>query len=374
MNILHVTPSFFPATWWGGPIWSTKAICDGIHATPDIDLRVLTTDAASPRIGDRVNPGTLPYPVQHARRLAGHSIAPGLLAQLPGAIRWADLVHLTGTYSFPTLPTLALARLLGRPVVWSPRGALQATEDWGAAPRKRIKTLFAKAAQALRPAQSVLHATSAAEAASSVRHLRGIDSAVIPNCVDIPALSHRPPQSDQLRLMYLGRLHPKKGLDLLFDSVDQLPAHVTLDVYGTGAPDYVATLRARAHERIRLHGHVDAAAKTRAFANADLFILPSHSENFGIAVAEALAHAVPVLTTQDTPWQALDPQGCGRCIALAQTDLATEIARLGAADLRQMGQKGRAWMQQDFTAAAMTAAFVQLYRGMQMPVEGAVLA
>ncbi len=374
MKILHVAPSFYPATWWGGPIWSTKAICDGIHQTPGMELRVLTTDAASPHQRDQISPADLPYPVHYARRIAGHSVAPGLLARLPAAIRWADLVHLTATYSFPTLPTLALARLIGRPVVWSPRGALQATEDWGAAPRRRIKTLFTQAAQAMRSGHAVLHVTSAAEAAGSVRHLPGIQTVVIPNCVEIPSDVQRPAQADRLRLMYLGRLHPKKGLDLLFDAMDQLPPHVTLDVYGTGAPDYVGTLQRRASDRIRLHGHVEDAGKARAFGSADLFILPSHSENFGIAVAEALAHAVPVITTKQTPWQAINRQGCGRCVDLAKTDLASEIMRLAGADLRRMGEKGRDWVHRDFTAAAMTAAFVELYRGMQMPGEGVVLA
>jgi glycosyltransferase involved in cell wall biosynthesis len=289
-------------------------------------------------------------------------------------MRWADVVHLTATYNFPTLPTLMIARLLGRPVVWSPRGALQATEDWDAAPRKRAKALFAQAAQALRPAQTILHTTSPAEAASSARHLPDIETTVIPNCVDIPDIPTRPPQGKALRLMYLGRLHPKKGLDLLFDAMTDLPANVALDVYGTGDADYVATLKNRTTSRINLHGHADGAAKTRAFENADLFILPSHSENFGIAVAEALAHAVPVVTTQDTPWQGLDHHGCGRWIDLKRDDLAATITELAGSDLRQMGMNGRAWMQREFTPEAMAAAFERLYRGLLLPAESRVLA
>ncbi len=374
MKILHVAPSFYPATLWGGPIWSTKAICDGIHAAAGMELRVLTTDAASSNWDDRIEPADLPYPVHYAHRIAGHSVAPGLLARLAGAMRWADMVHLTATYNFPTLPVLMIARLLGRPVVWSPRGALQATEEWDAAPRKRAKMFFAQAAQALRPERTVLHTTSPAEAASSVRHLPGIETAVIPNCVSIPDISSRPERGEGLRLMYLGRLHPKKGLDLLFDAMADLPHHVTLDVYGTGDADYVAGLQRRATKRIQLHGHADGATKARAFAKADIFILPSFSENFGIAVAEALAHAVPVITTQHTPWQGLDHHGCGRCIDLGRSDLAATITALANADLRQLGMNGRAWMQRDFTPTAMAAAFVRLYQGLLLPAERQVLA
>ncbi len=370
MKILHVTPSFYPATYWGGPIWSTKAICDGIAARPDMTLRVLTTDAASPRRSDRITPETLPYPVHYARRVAGHSLSPGLIARLPRAIAWADLVHLTATYNAPTLPTLALARLMGRPVVWSPRGALQATADWADAPRLRIKHLFERTAQLVRSDDCTLHITAAPEAAQSVARLSGIATTVIPNCVDIPVMPPRAARDDnQLRLLFLGRLHPKKGVDLLLHALAQLPSYARLDVYGTGAPDYVASLRAEAApygHRVRFHGYVEGEAKAAAFANADLFVLPSHSENFGIAVAEALAHGVPVVTSTATPWQGLARQGCGLCLDLARDDLTQAIAGLAKADLQAMGAKGRAWMIRDFAANAMVAAFARLYRDLAL--------
>ncbi|WP_322891584.1 MULTISPECIES: glycosyltransferase [unclassified Yoonia] len=364
MNILHVTPSFYPATFWGGPIFSTKAICDGIAVTHGFDLRVLTTDAAGSAVGDRVRRVPLPYRVDYACRIAGHSIAPGLLAPLPAAMIWADVVHLTGTYSFPTLPVLALARAMGKPLVWSPRGALQATQDWPDAPRIKAKHLLERVAQVLRPTDTVLHVTAGVEAAQSVARLSGIQTAVIPNCVTIPHVAPRlyRPQG-ALRLMYLGRLHPKKGIDLL---IAALPAQATLDIYGTGIPAHETALRAAAQDntRIRFHGDVQGSAKTQAFARADLFVLPSHSENFAITVAEALAHGVPVLTTTGTPWQRLDMIGAGACIDLAHDDLATAIARLAKGDLAAMGARGRDWMIRDFSPDAMVAAFATLYRAL----------
>ena len=208
MNILHVTPSFYPATKWGGPIWSTKAICDGIHETSDMNVRVLTTDAASADLKDRVAPPALAYPTFFTRRFVGHSIAPGLLARLPAAIRWADVVHVTGTYSFPTLPTLALARLMQRPVVWSPRWALQATAAWDDAPRKRVKYLFERAAQFLRPERTVWHVTARSEAADSVGRLPDIETALIPNCVDVPKeLPAKINGVSALRLLYVCLLY-----------------------------------------------------------------------------------------------------------------------------------------------------------------------
>ncbi|MBE0412436.1 glycosyltransferase [Yoonia sp.] len=363
MNILHVSPSFYPATAWGGPIFSTKTICDGIAARPDMALRVLTTDAASPTGPGRVTPVPLPYPVHFARRVAGGSIAPGLFARLPQAIAWADVVHLTATYSFPTLPVLALARIIGRPLVWSPRGALQATQTWDAAPRKAMKRRFETLAQIIRPDATVLHVTAPSEARDSVARLTGIQTACIPNCVTIPALMPQV-KTGAARLMYIGRLHPKKGLERLFDAMAALPDRVCLDVYGTGDAAYLAGLQAHAVAsagRIRLHGHVDGFAKTAAFARADLCVFPSYSENFGIVVAEALAHGVPVVTTTATPWAALDSMGCGRCVDLDRVSLAQAITVMLQDDLTAMGAAGRAWMARDFSPDAMTDAFAALY-------------
>lgn len=366
MKVLHVVPTFYPATYWGGPIWSTKAICDGIAALPDVELRVLTSDAAGPAISDRVIPAALPYRVHHARRVAGHCIAPGLLGRLPQAVQWADLVHLTGTYNMTTLPVLVLARAMGKPLVWSPRGALQATQDWPDAPNLAFKRGFEHLANLLRPKEAVLHVTATQEARQSVHRLPGIARAVIPNAVDVSkVLPERRAGGTDCRLMFLSRLHPKKGLEALFDAMARMPSHFTLDIYGTGDASYVRTLQRRAQlsdGRIRLHGHVEGAAKMAAFARADLFVLPSHSENFGIVVAEALAHGVPVLTTQNTPWQGLDQHGCGRCIDLPQSDLAAEITALAAQDLAQLGARGRAWIRRDFATQAMVDAFERLYR------------
>lgn len=371
MKILHVVPTFYPATFWGGPIWSTKAICDGIATRPGMDVRVLTTDAASPRRGHRVAPVPLGYPVHYARRIAGNSIAPGLFARLPAMLHWADVVHLTATYSAPTLPVLLAARVMGKPVVWSPRGAMLATATWADAPRRRLKQRFTDLAQVLRPAATCLHVTSDAEAVQSAAQMPGIATRIIPNAVDVPHLPARAPRDAGVcRLIYLSRLHPLKGLDILLDAMAALPEHVTLDIYGGGDPTYVQSVQGRVAalgHRVRLHGHVDGAAKAAAFAGADLFVLPSYSENFGIAVAEAMAHGLPVLTTNRTPWADVVRHDCGTIIDPDRGHLAQAILTLSAADLRAMGARGRAWMARDFSPNAMVDAFVALYRDLAAP-------
>jgi len=279
----------------------------------------------------------------------------------------ADLVHLTATYSFPTLPTLALARLLRRPVVWSPRGAIQAAHEWRDAPRKR---LFERVARSIAPQKTVLMVTAESEAQATAARMPGMQVEIVPNSVEMPVEMVFPDRrwrpDGRLRLIFLGRVHKKKGIDLLIEAMPRLGPEVELDIYGSGADDYLAALNALVAQfglesRVRFHGHVDGADKSRAFHDADMFVLPSHSENFGIAIAEALAHGVPVVTTRNTPWGALDQTGCGRCIDLDTGSLVAAITELAEGDLAAMGKFGRDWMIQDFSSDVVNRRLLELY-------------
>ena len=373
-RILHVAPAYFPAIIYGGPVFSTMAVCDGLAASGAVDVTVLTTDSNGPKVADRVEVDGNPvrfaagYDVRYCRRIALGSVSVELLRRLPDHMRRADIVHLTSTYNFPTLPTLSLARIMGKPVVWSPRGALQATQQWQDAPRRGVKVAFERLCQRLRPRDTVLSVTAAEEAELSVSNLPGIRTAVIPNSIDVP---EAPPVRDwrpggRLRLMFLSRLHPKKGLDLLLTVLARLPEIVTLDVYGSGAPKYEADLARQVAElglgrRVAFHGHVAGVAKTQAFAEADIMCLPTHSENFGLVVGEALAHGVPAITTTEAPWSGLEGHDCGRWIAPETDALEAAILTLQDADLAEMGARGRAWMARDFSSAGTTRTLLLVY-------------
>lgn len=376
MRILHIAPSFFPATRWGGPIFSTKAICDWIFENRAVELRVITTDAAGPDRGDRLelerrrNRMSAGYQVEYFPRIAGHSISPALLLALPRAILWADVVHITATYSFTTLPSLAVTKLLNRPVVWSPRGGVQAAADWEDAPNLRKKRIFEKVAAALTPRLAVVHVTAETERAAMAPRFPNASFASIPNSVELPPMCARPARgSHEIRLMFLSRVHEKKGLTLLLDILAGLPSEFSLSVYGSGEPSYLSDLKAKAdflgiRDRISFHGHVDGTAKYDAFSQADLFVLPSYSENFGIVVAEALASGLPVVTTDRTPWSGLDSKGCGRCVSPTVEALREAILALGAEDLYEMGVRGRAWMEAEFSPGSVHSSMFDVYEAL----------
>ncbi|MFT6286152.1 MAG: glycosyltransferase involved in cell wall biosynthesis [Alcanivorax sp.] len=375
LHILHVSPSFYPAIAYGGPIFSTKAITDGIARSPGFTLEVLSTDTADPNSSQRLdlpeNPVTLPagYTVRYCRRLLGASISIELLWRLLGAVQRADVVHLTGPYNFPVIPTLLACRITGTPLIWSPRGGFQATAQWSGAPRRRIKNAFEKLCSALAPRSLVLHVTAPVEAATSSRNFPDKDTALIPNAIDIPEelpiRAWRP--KGRLRLAFLSRAHPKKGLDMLIPAMAALPDYVRLEVYGEGESSYLAELRQWVAglglaERITFRGPVTGNAKARAFTECDLFVLPTYSENFGIVVAEALAHGTPVVTTVNAPWEAMTTKGCGLWIEATTSALVTAINTLDGADLAAMGTAGRDWMKADFSTISLIQKFEDLYR------------
>ncbi|MEM8664312.1 MAG: glycosyltransferase [Pseudomonadota bacterium] len=372
LRVLHVVPTFYPATRWGGPTFSTLALCNGLQRTGQVDLTVLTTDAAGPARGDRLN---VPrhdrfeagYTVTYARHIAANAVSVDLFAQLLPAMRRADLVHLTATYSSPTLPTLAGAKLLGKPLVWSPRGALQARQEWPGASSK-AKVVFEALCRRLMPRRAILHVTSEAEKELSRRAIP-IPAAVVPNAVEMPPdpilRSYRP--GGVLRLAFLSRVHPKKGPEQLIAALSALPANTTLAVYGEADADYLAALQSQCaaagvSDRVTFHGHVTGTAKTHAYENADIFVLPSFSENFGMVVAEALAHRTPVVTTTATPWGMLHEAGCGRLVPPGDSAaLAAATAELASGDLAAMGAAGRALVEARYGEAELANAMIEVY-------------
>ena len=375
MRVLHVVPSFFPATAYGGPLESVFQLCRNLAAQGHI-VRVLTTDADGPNHVLRVpkhypvtvSPGVT---VRYFRRIGRHAAAPGLLGLLPAAVAWADVVHLTGVYSFPTLPTLAACRVEGKPLVWSPRGSLQ---RWRGTTRGLAKDVWEAMCRALLPRSVILHATSDDEAQASHQRLRRPPITVIPNGVTLPDSPSHVNDPERLRLLFLGRLDPIKGLERLLEAcamLDEsaLPRPWRLTIAGHGSPAYQQSLEQLVHTlhldgRVLFAGQVGEGAKGDLFAHSDLLILPSHSENFGLVVAEALAHGVPVVASRGTPWRDVERVGCGRWVDNAPPTLAAAMRELAQSSLCDRGLAGRHWIEREFAWPAIAARMSEQYSAM----------
>jgi glycosyltransferase involved in cell wall biosynthesis len=362
MRILHVSPSYYPATFYGGPIFSTYGLNNALAAIKDLDLKILTTDSNGTKISDRIEPTEFNemYPDQNVfieRRITGASVSPALVRRLPGLIRWADLVHLTATYSFPTIPTLIFSRLYRKPVVWSLRGAILELKRYPNVRKKYLKGVWNRFCNAIIQSDTVfLHVTSDDEKKNSDGEINKARIFKINNGVDIPEfLPQKDSTQNMFRLLYLGRLHPIKSLENLISALEILnDSTLSLEIYGNGTIDYEKTLKTRVaalgslSKTITFNGHVEGADKENAFRRADVCILPSQSENFGMVIAEALARSTPVLASTATPWQGVETQHCGLWVNNSPQALANAITSIRAMDLMTMGQNGKQWMQSEF--------------------------
>jgi glycosyltransferase involved in cell wall biosynthesis len=377
MKILHVTPAYYPATYWGGPIFSVYALNNALASFPDVTLTVLTTDSAGPQREDRLDQNKLHglYPNQEiimTRRVAGASVSFELLQKLPGLVRRADVVQLTAAYSFPTIPTLMLCRIFNKPLVWSPRGAIQDAQEWEGTKRRLLKRLWERLCNMLvRPGRVVAHTTAERERVATQARLPRANAMVVPNGVDVsgilPAREWLP--DGKLRLMYLGRLSPKKGIENLLGAISLLEdPGVSLAIYGAGDAGYTARLKSSADQMgffrgvVSFAGHVDGEAKSAAFANADVCVIPSYTENFCMVVAEALAHGVPVIASHGTPWDGIEEKRCGLWVDNSPESLARAITRIRTMELYEMGVRGRDWMRSEYDWRVIALEMQNIYR------------
>ena len=159
--------------------------------------------------------------------------------------------------------------------------------------------------------------------------------------------------------LFLGRVHPVKGVDVLLGAwrrvQDRFPDW-ELHIVGPDEDGYLERMRRLGRElgvqRTSFPGPAYGEAKAAAYGAADLFVLPSHTENFGVAVAEALAHGVPAIVSRNAPWSGLEERDCGWWIERdegALTECLGHALALPPAELAWRGANGRAWMEEDFS-------------------------
>lgn len=379
MNILHIVPSYYPATYWGGPIFTVYALNNELAKLPGVTVKVLTTDTAGPKRTQRLDRSKLAglylnQDVNMTRRIMGTSVSFELLKKLPGLLCQADVVHLTAVYSFPTIPTLIWCRIFNKPLVWSPRGAIMDAHEWEGTKNKGLKRWWERLCNILiQPGRVLAHTTAERERVATQERLPRAIAMIVPNGVDVPvALPERDWfPNDRLRLMYLGRLSPKKGIENLLETISLLQdTGVSLTIYGSGNAGYTAQLKSLADQLgllkgvVFFAGHVEGEAKSAAFIKADVCVVPSYTENFCMVVAEALAHGVPVIASHGTPWAEVEEKQCGLWVGNEPESLAEAIARIRLMKLPEMGRRGRDWMMSEFSWNIQAKKMMEAYKSL----------
>jgi glycosyltransferase involved in cell wall biosynthesis len=282
-----------------------------------------------------------------------------------------DVLHDNGIWWLHNHRLAGLAAARDIPRVVSTRGMLQ---PW-AVDHKRLKKRFAwwlYQQRDLTRAQCH-HATSEPEAVGVRRLGLDVPVHVIPNGVDVPVLDRVPDRTSTRRALFIGRIYPVKGLPMLVEAWARVrPEGWRLHIAG---PDE-AGHRAAVERAVRAAGldavvsfepMLDDRAKRAAMLAADLFVVPSQSESFGMAIGEALAHGLPVLTTTAVPWPALPEWGCGWRVEPAVEAIAGALREATALDggtLRAMGSRGRAMVSKECGWDRVAQQFITTYEGL----------
>jgi glycosyltransferase involved in cell wall biosynthesis len=217
-----------------------------------------------------------------------------------------------------------------------------------------------------------LHATALQEADNLRRLGLRQPIAVVPNGVKMPPLLKplRSPATPHIAL-FLSRIHPKKGLLELVEAWRVTrPSDWKVIIAGPDEGGHRRVVeekirRAGLGNNFEFAGMVDGAAKTALYQRAELFLLPSFTENFGVVVAEALACGVPVITTKGTPWQGLMTHRCGWWIDIGVEHLIAaiqEATSLLDEERHAMGQRGRQYVERNFGWSSIAEQMLSVYR------------
>lgn len=346
-----------------GPTYTVQRLCEHLaRRNARVELHVLEPVPLSAR-NSRYE--VLGYPGRTALGLS-----PAMAKGLAESAGRADILHNHGLWLLPNLYAARAAVRLGRRLVVSPHGMLAPWALRWSRWKKRAMWLLAQK-RALEAAHC-LHATADSEYRDIRRAGLGVPVAVIPNGVDIPDLGPEARPDGRRRLLFLARLHPVKGLDILLRAWQRLEPRFPdweLVIAGPGEAGYPEAMRRLAAElrlsRAEFAGPVHGAAKSRLFASSDLYALPSHSENFGQTVAESLAHGVPAVVTKGAPWAGLETQRCGWWVEPGEESLTETLRDAMSRDpstLRAMGARGREWMNRDFSWASAAEKMDRTYR------------
>lgn len=268
-----------------------------------------------------------------------------------------------------------------RPTVITPHGTLEGfaldRSNW-----KKQLALIAYEMKNLKSA-SCLQATAEEEAISFRRFGLKNPIAIIPNGISEDWLQSDGDmqkfrelfsiQPERRLLLFLSRIHPQKGLPMLFEAMSQLSNRLDdwlLVIAGPDESGHQHELEQQIEKfglsnRVIFVGSLHGAEKRDAFAAADVFVLPTHSENFGIVIAEALGAGVPVITTRGAPWVDLQTYKCGWWVHVsidAIGEALLEATQCPKAELVTMGQRGRMLVSEKYSWPKVAEQSLQLYK------------
>src|SRR5215213_345035 len=313
MRVLHVIPSV--AEQSGGPATAIVPMCRALQQQ-GIEVLLVTTNAGldhvettKDEVSDYKGVPAMFFPSQLGESF---KYSRPLSSWLRSNIRQFGVAHIHAVFNHSSVATAHVCRKVGVPYVVRPLGTL---DPWSVRQKSLRKRVFWQVSGKgmLRHAAAIHYTTEAEKLATEklfgLNHGKVIGLGIDAKSPTSPAKDklahHFPLLAQEPYVLVLSRLHPKKGLDVLIAAFlsllkDEKFAPLRLVIAGDGPSDYVSKLKqsAAAHaEKIVFTGWLDGERKDAVLSGASLLVLPSHQENFGLCVIEALSHSVPVLVS-----------------------------------------------------------------------------
>ncbi len=333
MNINLIIPSFYPATIFGGPIFSTLHTCKELSTLENINIAVSTTNT---NMHSKLNVETNKdikfennFYVKYYNETIINRFSFQLLLNIWKDIKKSDIVHVQGIFDTPTPISLFYAKLFNKSILLSPRGSLGI---WCIGNGSKFKSMWIN--YLLKPLVKNItwHATAQQEKDEILSLYPNAKVAIIPNGIEYDKFQV---SNALLKIEYskkftnqeiepnkiivsMGRLQKKKGFDILIDSffetLKSFPNSILL-IAGSdeGEENNLKKQIKNLHleKNVFLIGAISGQDKIDFLANADLFCLPSHNENFGNVYIESLATGTPIIASKMTPWSEVEDLNCG---------------------------------------------------------------
>lgn len=380
MRVLHVIPSISGVH--GGPS-HVLALMEGGLCACGVSITTATTDddGRARRLGIEARP----VEAHGARRIYFrkwfdfYKVAPAMVPWLWGHVRTFDVVHIHSLFSFASVAAGLIANRRGVPYIIRPLGTLS---QYGVTQRRPwLKRLsLAVLERRILCGAAAVHFTSEAEL-EETRQMNLPLRAVV-----IPLAAHAEPRGDTQRLLqdypilgdcqvvlYLSRLDPKKNIEGLlraFAAVRAQQDDVVLLIAGEGRPEYARNLKRLAlalgvEPYVIWLGHVGEAQKAATFGVAHVFVLPSLSENFGVAGVEAMLAGLPCVLGQGVAiaGEAMRA-GASMTVTAEPESIARALLEVLASRPRReaMGRRARAFAEQEYSVQTMATRLTALYR------------
>ena len=279
-----------------------------------------------------------------------------------------DVVHINGIWSLDRWIMQRQALKRGIRTYIMPHGMLEPwilhRHYW----TKKLPALMLYERKALRLAVCLI-ATAESERENIINLNVNGNVDLVENGIDVNPIPLKSSWKLRKKILYVSRIHVKKGIEMLIDvavSMGEQLKEYEIVIAGEGEPDYVRTLKEKAAAsglNVKFIGGVYGEEKWRTFQDADFFVLPTNSENFGYVIAESLACGTPVITTKGTPWEEIDGE-CGYWIERTEEELRKAMLSMmekTPEELERMGRNGRRLIEHHYSARRMAAELMKVY-------------